>query len=100
MFYPQGIKIVPMDLSLLTPLALAHWIMQDGSFSSGGLVLCTDSFYNDDTLRLANYLSSTYSLVCTTPKAPGSKGRLRIFISAKSMASLRTIVLPYMHSSF
>jgi hypothetical protein len=74
-----------MDLSLLTPLAFAHWIMQDGSFSSGGLILCTDSFSNADVQRLAAYLSS--------------KGRLRIFISSKSMASLRAIVLPHMHPS-
>lgn len=26
LFYSQKIKIVPQDLSLLTPLALAHWI--------------------------------------------------------------------------
>ena len=30
-FYDGKIKIVPLDLSLLTPLALAHWVMQDGS---------------------------------------------------------------------
>lgn len=48
MFYQQGIKVVPMDLSLLTLLALAHRILQDDSFSSDGLILCTDSFFNTD----------------------------------------------------
>jgi len=45
LFYINKIKIVPNDLSLLTPLALAHWIMQDGAKSlSGGLYLYTDFF--------------------------------------------------------
>lgn len=30
-FYDGKVKIVPSDLSLLTPLALAHLIMQDGA---------------------------------------------------------------------
>jgi hypothetical protein len=30
-FYLNGVKIIPTDLSLLTPLAFAHLIMQDGS---------------------------------------------------------------------
>jgi len=45
MFYLNGTKIIPLDLSLLTPLALAHWVMQDGSLgSSGGIYLCTDMY--------------------------------------------------------
>jgi len=36
------VKVVPHSLDLLTPLSLAHWIMQDGSFSSSkGIYLCT-----------------------------------------------------------
>ncbi len=31
-FYKESKKVVPLSLSLLTPLALAHWIMQDGSY--------------------------------------------------------------------
>ncbi len=31
LFYFNKVKRVPSDLSLLTPLALAHLIMQDGS---------------------------------------------------------------------
>lgn len=35
-FYINKEKIVPIDLSLLTPLALAHWIMQDGAKGTSG----------------------------------------------------------------
>jgi Cytochrome C and Quinol oxidase polypeptide I/LAGLIDADG DNA endonuclease family len=57
-FYKGKIKIVPSCLDLLTPLALAHWIMQDGSYhiSSHGIYLCTDNFIPLDTIRLANHL--------------------------------------------
>lgn len=31
-YYPNGIKIIPADIfNLLTPIALAHWIMGDGN---------------------------------------------------------------------
>ena len=96
-FYINNVKIVPLDLSLLTPLALAHWIMQDGGKSSGGLILATDSFNHLDTQRLANYLANTYGLKVTTPKS--TKGDLRIYISATSMTQLRSLVLVHMHSS-
>ena len=30
LFYPQGVKTVPVDIyNLLTPICLAHWIMGD-----------------------------------------------------------------------
>ena len=100
LFYLNKVKIVPQDLSLLTPLALAHWIMQDGSFSSSwGIYLCTDAFLPNDTNRLANFLSTKYNFKCTTPKAPGKTGALRIYISATSLELLRTLVQPYMEAS-
>jgi LAGLIDADG DNA endonuclease family len=41
----KKVKTVPLDLSLLTPLALAHLVMQDGARgSSKGLYLCTFAF--------------------------------------------------------
>jgi hypothetical protein len=63
MFYLSGTKVVPSDLSLLTPLALAYWVMQDGSLgTAGGFYLCTDSFYAADTKQLAAYLHFFISL--------------------------------------
>src|SRR5690606_15967852 len=58
MFYLNRKKIIPVDLTLFTPLALAHLLMQDGSFgTSGGIYICTDAFSPEDTQRLANELS-------------------------------------------
>jgi hypothetical protein len=40
LFYPNGVKIVPQNIyELLTPVALAHLIMGDGSVKSHGLIL-------------------------------------------------------------
>jgi len=49
MFYVNGVKVVPLDLTLFTPLAIAHLLMQDGSFgTSGGIYICTDAFSGDN----------------------------------------------------
>lgn len=96
-FYKNKVKIVPSDLSLLTPLALSHWVAQDGSRgSSKGLYLCTDSFTYKDVKRLTQYLIETYNLKCSIHKA----GRnYRIYILAKSVNAVKTLVLPFMHNS-
>jgi cytochrome c oxidase subunit 1 len=103
-FYQDSIKVVPFNLiELLSPLALAHWIMQDGSLgTSGGLYLCTDAFKSEDVVKLAAYLTSKYKLDCTTPKAPGRLGKLghkRIYIKKSSVSLVKALVLPYMHFS-
>lgn len=99
MFYVNNVKIVPKDLSLLTPLALAHWIMQDGSYtSSGGLYLCSDSFSLKDNKRLIIFLHNTYNLKVTLHKAP-VKGQYRIYVWTSDIVLLKKIVLPYMHKT-
>lgn len=103
-FYVGGIKIIPFNLiNLLTPLALAHWIMQKGTFGTcGGLYLRTDSFDPKDVIKLASYLTIKYKFECTTPKASGKLGdlgRKQIYIQKSSVELVRALVLPYMHSS-
>jgi len=95
-WYNQGVKIVPNDIyDYLTPVALAHWIMGDGSYHPAGLHLCTDSFSNQDVARLINVLILKYGLNCTMQ---GYKsGRPRIYIKTNSMAQLGVIVAPFMH---
>ena len=56
LFYKK-IKIIPYNIyDLLTPIALAHWIMGDGAKRNKGLVLCTDSFSISDVVKLSNVL--------------------------------------------
>jgi hypothetical protein len=97
LFYSGKVKIVPQDLSLLTPLALAHLIMQDGSRGTcRGLYICTDSFILADIKRLAGYLTERYNIRCSIHK---SNGNYRIYILAKSVQTVRDLVLPHMHKS-
>lgn len=96
-FYSNNKKIVPKDLSLLTPLALSHWIMQDGSRgTSKGLYICTDNFKYEEVLYLSNYLSKTYNIKTSIHKM---KKYYRIYINVKSLDILRPLILPYFHSS-
>jgi hypothetical protein len=96
-FYEGKVKLVPLDLSLLTPLALGHLVMQDGSRgTSKGLYLCTDSFTQTDVKRVTQYLIEKYNLKCSIHK---SAGNYRIYISAKSVETVRILILPYMHKN-
>ena len=96
-FYKGKVKIVPIDLSLLTPLALAHLIMQDGSRgSSKGLYICTDSFTFSDVQRLSKYLSKRFDIKCSIHK---SGGNYRIYILAKSVETVKLHILPFMHKT-
>nr|QBM09702.1 hypothetical protein [Dactylella sp.] len=96
-FYINKIKVVPEDLSLLTPVALAHWICQDGSFgTSRGLYICTDSFTRAEVNRLKNFLIEKYNISCSVHKA---NDNFRIYILAKSVKTVTDLVYPYMHDS-
>ncbi len=53
-WYPDTKKVVPPDIEL-TPLTLAAWYMDDGSFQHAP-TLCTDCFTPEDTSVLLNKL--------------------------------------------
>lgn len=45
LFYLEGKKIIPNNRAdFLTPLSLAYWIMDDGSFTGSGLKLHKNAF--------------------------------------------------------
>jgi hypothetical protein len=115
LFYLNGVKVIPHNIyELLSPVALAHMIMGDGSAQppspaspspaylqgragEDGLVICTDSFSVPEVVRLMNVLIIRYRLDCRlrfhTPTQP------RISIHQSSMKRLRQIVEPFMHPS-
>lgn len=64
LFYVNGEKIIPSNIyDLLTPVALAHWVMGDGVNDHGfGIILCSDSFSLQDIIRLMNVLTIRYRL--------------------------------------
>lgn len=98
LFYINKIKFVPSDIySLLTPLAIAHWIMGDGSKRGRGLIFFTDSFTLTDVNRLIFVLQNRYNLNCGIVTI--KKNAYRIVIKTDFRPLLRTIVLPHMHPS-
>lgn len=97
LFYVNGIKIIPSNIyDLLTPVALAHWIMGDGITHHSGLELCTHSFTIVEVVRLINVLMIRYRLDCNLRI---DKGKPVIYIRAHSMPHLRTIVQQHFHPS-
>jgi hypothetical protein len=93
LFYLNRKKVIsPIVYDLLTPVALAHFIMGDGSAMSGGLRISTDSFTVIEAVKLINVLIIKYRLICTLHM---QNGKPRIFISSKSMGLLKSIIAPY-----
>lgn len=90
-------KVIPFWISqYITPLGLAHWIMQDGSLSVGqGINIATNSFTYDECLFLANILNSKYSLTTSVIKS-GLENQWRLSIWKRSMPLLVEIVKPYL----
>jgi hypothetical protein len=82
---------------MLTPVALANLIMGDGSVSRYGLIICTDSYSIEDTVRLINVLIIKYRLECILRVF--RKNQYRIYIRQSSMPLLQDIVSPHFHFS-
>ena len=98
LFYVNKVKIIPGDIyNILTPVALAHFIMGDGSKQRHGLIICTDCYKLVDIISLMNVLIIRYRLNCTV--RVHNKSKYRIYINQSSMALLVKIVSPYMHYS-
>lgn len=98
LFYKDKIKQIPNNIyDLLTPIAIAHWIMGDGAKLNKGLILCTDSYTVQEVLKLMNVLKIQYDL---NTFIQGIKNkRSRIYILQESMPKLINIVKPYMLKS-
>jgi hypothetical protein len=98
LFYVNKVKVIPNEIyNLLDPIALAHWIQEDGKIDRSGLILCIDSYTLQEVIILINVLIIRYELICSIHRS--RPGQYRIYISKKSMVNLSSIILPYMHSS-
>ncbi len=91
-----NVKRVPCWIGeYITPAGLAHWIMQDGSRQiKQGISLATNSFTYEECKMLCEILNNKFSLKCSVVKT-GTTDEWRISIWKQSMASLVTIVKPY-----
>jgi len=95
LWYENNIKRVPNCIGeYLTPLALAIWIMDDGSKVNKGLKFSTNSFTYNECLMLVNVLSENFNIKASVQSA-GSKDQYIIYVWKESMNDLRNIVNPY-----
>jgi Cytochrome c oxidase subunit III/LAGLIDADG DNA endonuclease family len=101
-FYPKplGRKIIPKLIDqYLNPMALAIWIMDDGTrFKNKGLKFCTNSFTLNEIKYLSLLLKNKYSLNSTIHKV-SVLNQYNIYIPKSSIKPLINIVKPYIHPS-
>lgn len=98
-------------LKALTPLALAIWYMDDGSFSlrskglqertaggSGRIEICVEAMTEGTRARLSDYLRDTHGMDVKLRTA-GSAGKAVLVFSTASSARFQELVAPYMAPS-
>jgi len=97
-------KIVLSNIQdLLTPMALAHWVMGDGFYTADKtVILCTESFSIDQIGLLINALSTKFGITAGIQKRVSSSASIgwRIRISKKSMEKFSALILPYILPEF
>jgi hypothetical protein len=99
-FYPniEGrlVKIIPTNIaSLLSPIAFAFWIMDDGHTYHKGLYLNTQSYSNEDINLLIKALEVNFCIKAKSVQVSGKPNQRRIFIPAEYNSTVINIVKPY-----
>ncbi|NBE92016.1 recombinase RecA [Nonomuraea sp. KC401] len=98
-------------LKALTPLALAVWYMDDGSFAirskglqqrteggSGRIEICVEAMSQGSQERLRDYLCDTYGLNVQVQHR-GTRGTAVLQFDTASSATFQKLVAPYVHPS-
>ena len=98
LFYINGKKIVPLNIAdLLTPISLAYWIMDDGSFTGSGLKLHTSAFSMKDLDLLIKALKNNFGIIATKNISKREKSQYDLYISKNQLPLVRELVTEYMH---
>jgi hypothetical protein len=93
-FYTGRVKTVPRDIAaLLSPLAIAVWVMDDGAADYAGVTLQTHSFALADLRLLRSALGERYGLKTSERR---NKGKTVIYGPAAEVSRLRGLVGPLM----
>lgn len=97
-FYPKGKKIVPLNIEeLLTPLGLAYWICEKGSFNKkhNYINIDTNSYTLQEVDLLLGVLRSKFNLNCTMKE---ERIGYTITIAASSISHIQSLLKPIMPS--
>lgn len=92
-------KIVPLDIEqYLTPRALAHWFMGDGSkHKNSGYKFATDSFTFTEHELLQTALKNKFNLVVTIQKHGESN---ILYLKGCSRGEFNALIKPHLHPDF
>ena len=95
LFYKKGKKVVSVKLEqFLTPLALAVWIMNEGTWAKSEVRLYTNSFKLEEVQYLINLLKKLFDLNCSVQNM-NIPHQYSIYVKSESILKLRNLVLPY-----
>jgi recombination protein RecA len=111
-YFGDGKKHLSWDyLKSLTPLALAIWYMDDGSFTvrskgaqerthggSGRITICVEAMSPGSRDRLTQYLRDTRGLDVKLVESGSRRKAILVFTTAAS-AKFQKLVAPYVHPS-
>ena len=99
LFYQNRQKIVPREIaSLLEPIGLAIWFMDDGTYhSSSGYLINTQNFTHSECLLLRDALAEKFGIIHTTMHRDHNGWRL--YIRSAATKRFREIVKPFMLAS-
>jgi hypothetical protein len=102
LFYNDlGVKLIPANIGeILTPVGLAYWFADDGSFhkSTGGFYLSTNSFTLAEVVLLVEVLKKNFDLDCKAHKC-GIKDQRILYIFPSQVEKFRVLVCPYLHNT-
>lgn len=80
---------------MLTPMAIAHWIMGDGYFS-GSVLICTDNFTKNEVSQLIDKLDRKYFLQANLRERKlKDRSVWTIYISKSSLDNFYKLILPF-----
>ncbi len=110
--YVDGKKVFNDEyLKSLTPLSLALWYMDDGSFSvrskgvqkrteglSGRVTICVEAMEAATRGRLVSYLADTWGVRAKLVQSGAARKAVLVFDTAES-AKFHALIAPYVHPS-
>ncbi len=97
LFYVNNKKVIPVNIiDLITPLALAIWIMCDGYKHNKGVTIATNAFSISDNELLINALNKKFGLDC---RIIYDHQYPSIYIPYSNLSLLQNLVVPHMHST-
>ena len=98
-FYKNGKKIIPLNIDkFITPLTLAIWISDEGSWVESGVRIACNSFTIKEVEYLQSILITKFNLNCTILNI-NFLNKYSIFIKKGSISKLRELILPHLHKS-